>query len=39
MATRKEIKKAAREQLGNAIFSDKWLMMLLILFVYSLINS
>jgi len=37
MATRKEIKKAAREQLGNAIFSDRWLMMLLVFFVYELI--
>ena len=37
MATRQEIKKAAREQLGNAIFSDKWLMMLLVFLVYGII--
>ena len=34
MATRQEIKKAARDQLDNALFSNKWLNMLLVFLIY-----
>ena len=37
MKSRKEIKKEARDLLGNGIFTDKWLYLLLAILVFSLI--
>ena len=37
MATRKEIKQRAKDQLDNNIFSTKWLMLTLVLLVYEVI--
>ena len=39
MESRQEIKKQARDLLGNKMFEEKWLMMLLFLFIYSLVIS
>lgn len=39
MRTRQEIKAQAREQLGNSIFSDKWLLMILALIIESILIS
>ena len=37
MATRQEIKKNAKDQLDNYIFSSKWLMLTLVLLVYEIV--